>query len=663
MMKYLFAAVMLLLGSGVAHACNVPNPNLLAGDSVHPFVDGCSVPAVALNKLRNNFLTPGACNAVGDGVADDRAALLTCDSTALAQNAALLLTNTYRVSSNLTLQSPLIFWPNGSIKPDLGATVTLNGLVSANDTSVIFTGAGSVLTPNTPRVSVAWWGAIPSAVDAVPGFVAAIGSNRKIVCPPGNYTFNSVKQTRPRTTTNFTSVFITGQSNFELDCNDANILPGSGLLASAQTANGGSPAAYGLFEINGNSTDFFIHGLTFSGDYHSASLQNSGIVVFGVQRFLIDKIDFSGNWGGIANPMAGDWQVHGTYSNIQMAQVGLCFDEAYMIDVTFDKIHARGSDGVTGTGNKCFSVINDLPNAGTNPTGVSIPDTAGIVITNSDISNFGSPLGSGFAPVVLSAGAGYRFHGNYWHDNPGNAAQVASVVIVVYLNGGVFSSVGTPPRNMVFDGEIFANNGTTSAAPVIRIDASQIVNADRIGGITVSSSQFLGNNVISGNINTNFTAGMTNPALGGAGNYFDGTPVGLTADATSTLLGLATRQIMTGNSGAYTAAGTTAYTWTQANNATEANVEGQVPIAGAVRNLSVFTQPAPGSGQSVTVTFRLNSADTAITCTVSGTNNTCTDVAHSLSVPSGSGIDLKLTSTATAAAENIYWGIEFDSGY
>ncbi len=47
-----FALGLLGLAGGHAHAaCNVPNPNLLAGDGVHAFVDNCALPAQALNRL------------------------------------------------------------------------------------------------------------------------------------------------------------------------------------------------------------------------------------------------------------------------------------------------------------------------------------------------------------------------------------------------------------------------------------------------------------------------------------------------------------------------------------------------------------------------------------------------------------------------------------
>lgn len=54
MFKKLVTAALVIAGLGLAggaHACNIPNPNLLAP----PFVDGCDLPAIALNNIFFHF--------------------------------------------------------------------------------------------------------------------------------------------------------------------------------------------------------------------------------------------------------------------------------------------------------------------------------------------------------------------------------------------------------------------------------------------------------------------------------------------------------------------------------------------------------------------------------------------------------------------------------
>jgi hypothetical protein len=618
----------------------------------HSIQDGGPIKAVA----------PESCGAKGDGTTNDGPALAQCDAQAVAANSALLLSGVYRVAGNLALSAPDLFYPTASLKPDSGVTITLNGLLSAPDTSVIFIGAGSVLTPNMGRVSVAWWGATPAAADSVPAFRAAMASNRKIYCPPGNYIFNSVQQTRPRPTLNYSAVYISGLSNFELDCTGANILPGPGLYASVP---GGG--AYGFFEINNNSTDFYVHGFQFNGDYHSAG-QNTAFALFGVQRFTFDNLNFSGNWGGVGNPFVNTWGIDGVFSNIKMANVGVCFDFGYVVNYQFRNITAHGSDGAGGAGLKCFSIVSDVPNAGTNPIPKLIPDTIGYVVSDSDISNFGgSP---GYYPISIIAGQDIRFHGNYWHDNPGISGSNATVAMIEYWDaaGSSYPSIGTPPHNISWVGDTFVNNGTNFGLPVIDINSTRITNSDHMGGFVVSGCLFISNSTGAFfTIGTASTNAMTLPvAWGGSGNNFGNAAVAFEVDQNVRYLGLipGSRQMFNGNSGNYAAAGTTAYTWGGKNDPNENNVKALSAYSGVISNLQVFVTTPPGAGQSVTATVLINSANPGgVACTISGTNTRCNSsiLNNYDTVVAGDGLSIQLTSTGAAAPTMVFWGLETDS--
>lgn len=136
----------------------------------------------------------------GDGSTDDRAALASSDDTALAANLPLmLLPGTYKVSSNLTIDSPVWFTPGAVLKPDNGITVTLAGGIVNAPMSQIFdsSAGGAVVVQRAPEVYPQWWGAlgddtnddqpaIQAMFDAASA-AASSGQRTKVVLPPGVY--------------------------------------------------------------------------------------------------------------------------------------------------------------------------------------------------------------------------------------------------------------------------------------------------------------------------------------------------------------------------------------------------------------------------------------------------------------------------------------------
>ena len=66
-----------------------------------------------------------------------------------------------------------------------------------------------------------------------------------------------------------------------------------------------------------------------------------------------------------------------------------------------------------------------------------------------------------------------------------------------------------------------------------------------------------------------------------------------------------------------------------------------VSTPGTISNLHINLQVAPGVGKSITFTFRVNGADTDLTCTISETDTTGQDLAHVINVAAGDYIDLK----------------------
>lgn len=147
---------------------------------------------------------PLAFGAVGDGSADDRAALVAVD----AEDAPTFLPagKTFLVGSALTLSGKVIS-RGGRIKPASGVTVTISGPVECGayqcfDTSaggsIKFTGAAGVILPHwfgaVADGSTDDSGAIQAAIDAAP--LSGVGQGYTVYLPRGDYRIASTIRVR-----------------------------------------------------------------------------------------------------------------------------------------------------------------------------------------------------------------------------------------------------------------------------------------------------------------------------------------------------------------------------------------------------------------------------------------------------------------------------------
>jgi hypothetical protein len=335
-------------------------------------------------------------------------------------------------------------------------------------------------------VTASEYGADPTGVrDSAPAFRAALThSNTKIVIPAGTYRFQSTVKAPCCKAVNPTAVPVFNLTNFEIDGYGATIVVDPAISLSS---------AFFVF----NCTDFIIHGLTIQGADHAKEVENTGFALQSDINFTLSDLHIAGNFGGIGAGVAGDWLVNGAFDNIRMDAVGQCVDLAFLMNVTIQGIRARGagpdgrSDGRGKVGSKCISVINDGPNADANATGVDFDETYGVTIKNVSATNFN-------VGAFLTTGQHYRLSGNHWYGNPGIAEKgVAGVgVLIRYNNGGLFSSVGHPPGDIVISGDTFVDNGLAHAgmASDILIAANAITNSDMIRGITIKNSDFTNRN-------------------------------------------------------------------------------------------------------------------------------------------------------------------------
>jgi hypothetical protein len=95
-------------------------------------------------------------------------------------------------------------------------------------------------------------------------------------------------------------------------------------------------------------------------------------------------------------------------------------------------------------------------------------------------------------------------------------------------------------------------------------------------------------------------------------------------------------------------------------SATEANVQGRVGVAGTISNFTAQLPAAPGSGNTVTFTWRDGGVDQAVTCSISGTSATsCADTTHSFAVALADLIDIKMVVAGGSVTTSMVltWGL------
>jgi len=99
--------------------------------------------------------------------------------------------------------------------------------------------------------------------------------------------------------------------------------------------------------------------------------------------------------------------------------------------------------------------------------------------------------------------------------------------------------------------------------------------------------------------------------------------------------------------------------WGTTVSPTEANVNVPLP-SGTASKLVVSLTAAPSPGGSVTIRIRKNGSNTALTCTVSDTTTTCTDLVNSVTFSDGDLLSI-FYAKANAATARIRFAFEYNS--
>lgn len=94
---------------------------------------------------------------------------------------------------------------------------------------------------------------------------------------------------------------------------------------------------------------------------------------------------------------------------------------------------------------------------------------------------------------------------------------------------------------------------------------------------------------------------------------------------------------------------------------TEATISVPWPANGVLRNLVITLAVAPGAGNSLTFTVRLDGADTAMVVVISGTDVTGSYTAGNIAITAGGLIGLSVVPASTPAVGRFSMSVEFDS--
>ncbi len=97
-----------------------------------------------------------------------------------------------------------------------------------------------------------------------------------------------------------------------------------------------------------------------------------------------------------------------------------------------------------------------------------------------------------------------------------------------------------------------------------------------------------------------------------------------------------------------------------ARSAVESENQQFMPVAGTVSDFYVILNGSPGSGKSFTFVVRKNGANTPVTCTISGTATTGSDLTNSVSFAAGDRISIMVTTSAAhPTARSMLWTAKF----
>jgi hypothetical protein len=387
-------------------------------------------------------------------------------------NSSIYSTRTVAAASIIPGSFTAIRTSGYSVAGDGGAAIyvhasgsTLGGFQSAD-------GQWWQLESNPAVVNVLQYGADPTGVaDSGPAFRAAVGSNRVIVIPPGNYlfkssVFDSIVNPNPAA---LQAIAISSQSNFTIF--------GYGATLTMDASIAATPF-FGIADC----TNFNILGIRFepSSSGLGPSDFNSCIGMISCVQFNISDIYVGTHLKNQA--FFGNYLVNGVLRHWHMSG-GQGVDIANVLHCLFDGWNADGFSTVPNASGLWFGNNMDLAtNPLRNHTGYTINETDHLTISRCNISNYTTG-------VFISSGHNIKVIDNTFHDMPGTGVGPVGIYLT-YNNGGNGDSTGHPLKGVQIIGNTFITIGHTTTGEGILIDPAAIVNADVLSDVIITNNHF-----------------------------------------------------------------------------------------------------------------------------------------------------------------------------
>lgn len=306
-----------------------------------------------------------------------------------------------------------------------------------------------------------------------------------------------------------------------------------------------------------------------------------------------------------------------------------------------------------------------------------------LVFSNAGSNAYAITAADGTTSVLASLGAGQSVQLQALSNSTTNGAWQVDGPYLISVSGSVnlgTSVTATNPSNVAaantgLYATTSSNVGVSVLGTSVGIFTSTGLNGSAVGATTSSTGSFTTLATPSATI----TGGTINGASLGATTSstakvttFSATAATLGGVAYPTTNGTNTQFLQTNGSGTATWASpvsvmiggclgntipqsATSFVWMGASSG-EANVYTNLPI-GTLKNLLVKAGAGLPSGQTAVITLRQNATNTAVTCTITGPSDGCSDTTHT-ATSTGGVFDLQVVTSATTGALAFNFSVE-----
>jgi hypothetical protein len=491
-----------------------------------------AVAVPVLTKLRERISVKDF-GAVGDGVANDRAAFDNAQTAAAGQQ-LLIPEGTYLINTAVTMGSTveLVFEPGAKIKPATSVTVTLSGRVLAGRYQVFdLSNASAAIAGlvHNEEVFPEWWGAVADGTTDNKAVFDKIATQltastpRRVKLDIGTYRFSS----KPNDFTTGVQLVGQGMSNTVLERNytAGGINEGFLTWSGSGSNNGGIESAM-VRAVTGTSSGTMLKFVTGAGDVAGYHYANEVVVTFAgtgtyERCLLVDGVlnVTSGSQGLRDFRLSNCYLFHGNSGTENMRFINAT-------NLATQSVWCNGLVVVTGGGTALSNTIDaqiNIINLGQLfMSECSFVHATGVVDTLNFSTNSSSCSFHGRV-VTTAGGVSNTGTSNFWN----TYKEWTTYTPTVTAGSGTFTTVAGTGRYMV-EGRlvhvqievVITTNGTaaTSVNATLPIASPNISTVARtLAGREVTSTGFMLQGTISANSSTCVIRNYDNTYPGASG--------------------------------------------------------------------------------------------------------------------------------------------------